>query len=108
LVAPSAFADFTLRHELSIGGMVRMEKRDPGLVGGGNGGTGTSVNYDDGNLNYGRGLTSWAIQGRSTLESASATSELKIETVYFYDFVAAETEFRSLSREARARSARST
>jgi hypothetical protein len=83
--------------------MVRLEKRDPGLVGGGSGGQGTSVNYDDGNLNYGRGLTSWGLQGRTTLESSSAASELKLEAVYFYDLVSADTAFRSLGAEARER-----
>ena len=109
LLAPCALAQ-TLRHELSIGGMVRMDKRDPGLIGGGNGGSGTSINYDDGNLNYGRGLTSWALQGRSTLDAGGTTtgmtSEAKLEAVYFYDFVADDTGFRALSREARKRAQR--
>ncbi len=54
----------TLTQEFSVGGISRVGKRDPGLIGGGNGGTGTSVNFDDGNLNYGRGLASLAVQGK--------------------------------------------
>jgi hypothetical protein len=89
--------------EIAFGGMVRVRGRDYGLIGGGNGGTGTSVNYDDGNLNYGRGLTSLAAQGRTTVESRSNTAELRVDAVYFYDAVAGETDFRPLSEEARER-----
>jgi hypothetical protein len=97
-----------VRQELSFGGMLRVKRRDPGLIGGGNGGTGTSVNYDDGNLNYGRGLTSLAAQGRTVLDSKSDTTELKLEAVYFYDFINAhgETDFRPLSEDARDRAGR--
>lgn len=98
----------SIAQEISAGGMVRLLKRDPGLIGGGNGGSGTSVNYDDGNLNYGRGFTAAALQGRTTFDGASSSSELKLEAVYFYDFVNAdgETEFRPLSKEAIERAGR--
>jgi hypothetical protein len=105
VLAPCALAA-ELRHEVSFGGMVRLEKPDPELIGGGNGGRGTSVNYDDGNLNYGRGFTSWAAQGRTVLESTAERREIKLEAVYFYDFVASETDFRPFSREARERAGR--
>ncbi|HYS58279.1 MAG TPA: DUF1302 family protein, partial [Burkholderiales bacterium] len=97
-----------VKQELSFGGMIRVRGRDPGLIGGGNGGTGTSVNYDDGNLNYGRGLTSLATQGRTIVDSKSDTTELKLEAVYFYDFInaAGETDFHPLSEEARDRAGR--
>jgi len=97
-----------VRQELSFGGMIRVKGRDPGLIGGGNGGTGTSVNYDDGNLNYGRGFTSLGAQGRTVVDSKSDTTELKLEAVYFYDFInaAGETDFRPLSEEARDRAGR--
>jgi hypothetical protein len=98
----------TIRHELSAGGMLRLEKRDPGLIGRANGGSGTSINFDDGNLNYGRGLAALATQGRSVLDGTTQTAEFKIEAVYFYDFVNAggRTEFRPLSDEARDRAGR--
>jgi hypothetical protein len=100
--------DTTVSQEVSAGGMARLLKRDPGLIGGGNGGSGTSINYDDGNLNYGRGLTSLAVQGRTVLDGHSATREFKLDAVYFYDFVNAdgETDFRPLSAEARRRAGR--
>src|SRR5689334_13024692 len=113
LVALTARAEdaafrMTARQEVSAGGMVRLLKRDPGLIGGGNGGTGTSVNYDDGNLNYDRGLTALAAQGRTTIDGASNASEWKLEAVYFYDIVNADgdTDFRPLTPEARDRTAR--
>ena len=97
-----------ISQEVSAGGMVRLLKRDPGLIGGGNGGTGTSVNYDDGNLNYGRGLTGAALQGRTLFEGTSPSLELKAEAVYFYDFVNVDgdRDFRPLSDEAIDRAGR--
>lgn len=113
LAAPAAADDadaFRTKasQEVAAGGMVRLLKRDPGLIGGGNGGTGTSLNYDDGNLNYGRGFTSAALQGRTTFEGASPSAELRLQAVYFYDFVTAEgdTEFRPLSNAAIDRAGR--
>lgn len=95
----------TLSQDLSFGGMIRVTRRDPGLIGEGNGGTGTSVNFDDGNLNYGRGLTSLALQGRTVADSQWHAIELKAEAVYFYDSINAhgETDFHPLSDEARER-----
>lgn len=110
--APSAAEEAafqaSIRQEISAGGMIRVQKRDAGLIGGGNGGTGTSINYDDGNLNYGRGFTVLGIQGRTLLEGKSAATELKAEAVYFYDFINAggETDFHPLSEEARDRAGR--
>jgi len=88
--------------------MARVARRDPGLVGGGNGGSGTSLNYDDGNLNYGRGITSLGVQGRTAIDGRSKTTELKLEAVYFYDFINADgrTDFRPLSEAARDRAGR--
>ena len=114
-MSPSAAEDggagtfrMSVGQEVSAGGMVRVQKRDPGLIGGGNGGTGTSINYDDGNLNYGRGFTAIAAQGRIILDGKSETIEVKVEAVYFYDFVNAsgDTEFHPLSEEARDRAGR--
>ncbi len=95
----------TFTHEFSAGGISRVGKRDPGLIGGGNGGTGTSVNFDDGNLNYGRGLASFAVQGKSKFSGNSQRTEATIEAVYFYDFLNAggHTDFHQLSDEARDR-----
>ena len=95
-------------HELSAGGISRIGQRDPGLIGRANGGTGTSVNFDDGNLNYGRGLASFAVQGRSIVTGGSDRVEVGLEAVYFYDFVNADghTDFHNLSEEAITRAGR--
>jgi hypothetical protein len=110
LLAAEADAPFrtTLSQDLSFGGMIRVRDRDPGLIGGGNGGTGTSVNFDDGNLNYSRGFTALAGQGRTAFDGRSQATELKLEAVYFYDVINAggETDFRPLSEEARDRAGR--
>ena len=97
-----------VNHEFSVGGISRVSARDPALIGGGNVGTGTSVNFDDGNLNYGRGLASFAVQGKTKIAADSARIEVGIEAVYFYDFLNADgkTDFRVLSKEARDRTGR--
>ncbi|MFL6580578.1 MAG: DUF1302 family protein, partial [Burkholderiales bacterium] len=98
----------SIAHELSAGGISRIGHRDPGLIGRANGGTGTSVNFDDGNLNYGRGLASFAVQGRSIVTGGSDRVEVGLEAVYFYDFVNADghTDFHNLSEEAITRAGR--
>jgi hypothetical protein len=98
----------SVRQEVSAGGMIRLQGRDPGLIGGGNGGTGTSVNYDDGNLNYGRGFTALGVQGKTVVDGASDAAEFKLDAVYFYDFINAggQTDFHPLSEEARDRAGR--
>jgi len=104
---PGAFQP-KFSHEFSAGGISRIGNRDPGLVGRANGGTGTSVNYDDGNLNYGRGLAALAVQGRSSMTGGSERIEVGVEVVYFYDFLNADgdTDFHDLSDEARDRAGR--
>jgi hypothetical protein len=108
--AQEASADaFTtaFRHEFSAVAMFRVTGRDPGLIGGGNGGTGTSVNFDDGNLNYGRGWRVLGVQGRSRFEGSSPAAEFKVEAVYFYDFIAA-TEPDSPAAQRRGSRSRGT
>jgi hypothetical protein len=97
-----------VRQEISAGGMVRVDGRDPGLIGGGNGGIGTSINYDDGDLNYGRGLTALGVQGRTRVDGSSDAAELKLDVAYFYDFINAKgkTDFHPLSEEAIDRAGR--
>ena len=93
----------TISQEVAIGGMVRTGKRDPGLVGAANGGTGTSVNFDDGNLNYGRGFTALAAKGRTAIELALHTAEAKLEAVYLYDAMTSggRADFHPLGDRAR-------
>ncbi len=74
---------------LSLGGLWRMQGRDPALIGIANGGTARSVNGDDGNLNYRNGETVSSL--------AKATHELEIKYrdwgyfmrgYYYYDHAA--------------------
>lgn len=92
-----------VKQELSAGGMIRVDKRDPGLTGGGSGGAATSANFDDGTLNYSRGFTGLGVKGRTVLQSATAGTEVVVDAVYFYDFLADRTNFKPLSDEARDR-----
>ena len=97
-----------VNQEVSVGGMVRVDGRDPGLIGSRSGGTGTSDNFDDGNLNYDRGLTALGVQGRTRIEATADAAELKLDVAYFYDFINADgkTDFLRLSDEARDRAGR--
>jgi hypothetical protein len=108
-MAPAAFADDSVRvtflQEVSAGGIIRLDNQDPGLIGGGNGGFGTSINFDDGNLNYDRGWVSFAVQGRTNFAASTQRTEAAIEAVYFYDFLNAsgDTDFHDLTDQARDR-----
>ena len=53
---------------ISLGAGWRMEKRAPDLVGTANGGTRFSVNGDDGNLNFDRGIYSTALKATTEFE----------------------------------------
>lgn len=53
---------------ISFGSAWRMEKRDPNNIGTINGGTKFSVNGDDGNLNFNRGLFSNVLKATSEIE----------------------------------------
>ncbi len=74
---------------LSLGGMTRVQKRDPGLVGIANGGTARSVNEDDGNLNYGRGsIVSAAAKATHDLDLKYNDFGIFMRGSYFYDAAA--------------------
>jgi len=79
---------------LSAGATWRTEKRDKGLVGLGNGGTASSTNYDDGNLNFDQGDTvSKLVKGNSELFLSYDVDSSVLTRVgalvrgrYWYDF----------------------
>lgn len=87
---------------VSVGATFRVADRDPSLIGQANGGTHTSINGDDGNLNYDRGLTS--VAGRVTHELTLDYENIGFfgRATYFYDILNADgdTEFRDLSPDA--------
>jgi len=79
---------------LTAGATWRTENRDKGLVGQGNGGTASSTNYDDGNLNFDRGDTvSKLVKGNSELFLSYDVDSSVLTRVgalvrgrYWYDF----------------------
>jgi hypothetical protein len=70
----------------SYGGIYRLGNQDPRLIGVANGGLANSVNSDDGNLNYDRGLVSATFKGTHDLE-VLAGDHLGFfgRFTYFYD-----------------------
>ncbi|MBB6249816.1 DUF1302 family protein [Nitrospirillum iridis] len=98
---------------LTFGGLIRVQERDKNLVGKANGGNASSINQDNGDLNYGTGLVS---------TGARMTNELKLDyhdvgffsrATFFYDPInndanstsAARTGAFTLSSTARDQSA---
>ena len=79
---------------LTAGATWRTENRDKGLVGQGNGGTASSTNYDDGNLNFDKGDTvSKLVKGNSELflnydadSSVLTRVGALVRGRYWYDF----------------------
>jgi hypothetical protein len=74
---------------LAYGILARVEERDPNLVGIGNGGAAHSVNSDDGNLNYDRGIASNQVRGSAELGLRWRNFGAFVRGSGFYDF---ETE----------------
>ncbi|WP_044561960.1 DUF1302 domain-containing protein [Azospirillum sp. B4] len=98
---------------LTFGGLIRVQERDKNLVGKANGGNASSINQDNGDLNYGTGLVS---------STGRMTNELKVDydnigffgrATFFYDPInndanstsAARTGAFTLSSTARDQSA---
>jgi hypothetical protein len=75
---------------LTMGALFRVQGRDPDLIGVANGGRAHSINGDNGNLNYGKGLVSLA--GRATHELKLSYGNLGafVRGTYFYDVVNAK------------------
>ncbi|MFK7886027.1 MAG: DUF1302 domain-containing protein [Gammaproteobacteria bacterium] len=71
---------------VSLGGIWRMEKRSNELVGTANGGDAFSVNYDDGTLNFNRGLASAVGKITSELEVNYKNFGFFGRGTFFYDF----------------------
>ncbi len=86
----TAFENDAVRIQLdstaSYGLMWRVEGQDEDIIGLANGGTKHSVNYDDGNLNYDRGLISNALKLTSELDIDAGWFGAFIRATAFYDF----------------------
>lgn len=78
---------------ISVGGLWRMEGRDPALIGITNGGTSRSVNGDDGNLNYSNGeLVSSLLKGTHELELKYRNYGFFTRGTWYYDHAAARKD----------------
>ncbi len=88
---------------LAYGLLVRTEGRDSDRIGVGNGGTDATVNLDDGNLNYGKGVVSNQLRGTAELGLRWRNFGAFVRGVGFYDFETeiGDTERTRLSRDAR-------
>jgi hypothetical protein len=71
---------------LAYGILARVEKRDPKLVGVGNGGQAPSVNFDDGNLNYDEGIVANQLRGTAELALRWRNFGAFVRGYGFYDF----------------------
>ncbi|WP_051340777.1 DUF1302 domain-containing protein [Azospirillum halopraeferens] len=110
LAQPAAALDFkvgdaTVHFDttLQAGVQVRVQDRDCRLIGRANGGCGTSINGDDGNLNYDPGIVSSLVRATHELSIKQDRFGAFVRGTYFYDYTNAETdrEFRPLSTDAR-------
>lgn len=108
MAAPAAAATFnrgdlsgSFDTTLTLGALFRVQDRDPDLIGVANGGRAHSINGDNGNLNYGKGLVSLA--GRATHELKLNYGNLGafVRGTYFYDVVNAKKSSSSFGRTNR-------
>lgn len=72
---------------VSYGMMWRVADRDDKILGFANGGSKYSVNYDDGNLNYKKGLVSSLAKINTELDVAAENFGLFVRGKAFYDYV---------------------
>ena len=76
----------TLDSTLSWGMQYRVQERNYNIIGIRNGGQAYSVNYDDGNLNYRRGVVSNAAKLTSELDLRSDNVGVFVRGTAFYDW----------------------
>ena len=72
--------------DLSYGVLARVEDRDDDLIAIANGGHAASANFDDGDLNYDRGLVSNTLQVSGELAARWRIFGLYVRGISFYDF----------------------
>lgn len=75
----------TFDSTFSIGGLYRLNDPDPDFYGVANGGRQNSVNADDGNLNYRRGIASTVVKGTHDLELKWRNYGAFVRGTYFFD-----------------------
>ncbi|PLX90220.1 MAG: DUF1302 domain-containing protein, partial [Desulfuromonas sp.] len=77
----------SLDSTLSYGSTWRVNDQDPDLIGTAAGGNARSVNFDDGNRNYGEGMISKVFKLTSDLEMSFRNVGLFARGTAFYDFI---------------------
>ncbi|MFV3129510.1 DUF1302 domain-containing protein [Niveispirillum sp. KHB5.9] len=75
---------------LTMGALFRVQGRDPDLIGVANGGRAHSINGDNGNLNYDKGLVSLAGRATHELKLNYGNIGAFVRGTYFYDMVNAK------------------
>ncbi|NOQ63207.1 MAG: DUF1302 family protein [Methyloprofundus sp.] len=90
--------------ELAYGNMSRVQKRDQSHIATTNGGTGTGINSDDGNLNYDRGVVSnmFRATGGLTLRWRNFGAVVRGYALYDYESQSASRERTPLSDGAKS------
>ncbi len=78
--------DVKLDTTLTYGLTWRVEDRDQDLIGVGNGGSGANPNWDDGNLNYDKGLVANQIRFTSEMDIKAENVGAFVRGTGFYDF----------------------
>lgn len=94
---------------LSVGGLYRLKDPSPALYGitnsfNGVAGQQRSVNADDGNLNYDKGLASFLLKANHDLQLDYKSSGVFVRGYYFYDNVNADQARRKVALSDQARS----
>jgi hypothetical protein len=94
LAAPAGAVEFEahrvqglLNLDLSYGATYRLDDPDADLIAYANGGTGTNVNGDDGELNYNAGLVSSQVRGTAELIAAFRNFGVYARGAAYYDWV---------------------
>lgn len=72
--------------ELSYGVLARVEDRDPSLIAIVNGGNSESANFDDGDLNYDKGIVSNMIQADAEVALRWGILGAYVRSIAYYDF----------------------
>lgn len=86
---------------LTVGALFRVQSRDPDLIGVANGGRAHSINGDNGNLNYDKGLVSLAGRATHELKLNYGSVGAFVRGTYFLDIVNAKRDSDGFARTGR-------
>ncbi|MFV3076325.1 DUF1302 domain-containing protein [Niveispirillum fermenti] len=86
---------------LTMGALFRVQGADPDLIGVANGGRAHSINGDNGNLNYDKGLVSLAARATHELKLSYGNLGAFVRGTYFYDVINAKKSSSAAGRTGR-------